>query len=92
MAQGLEAASRGSYTVRCFMLKLLSGDPLTKAQQATGIFRKLGPERPEVTPGGNRCKTSGAHGLGAGIAEPGNDGEAPVTLGNTRRGETPASA
>ena len=31
--------------------KLLSGDPLTIARQATRIFRKLGPERSKVTPG-----------------------------------------
>ncbi|PSR32655.1 MAG: hypothetical protein C7B46_12905 [Sulfobacillus benefaciens] len=31
--------------------KLLSGDPLTKAHKTTRIFRKLGPERSEVTPG-----------------------------------------
>ncbi len=31
--------------------KLLSGDPLTKSHKTTRIFRKLGPERSEVTPG-----------------------------------------
>ncbi len=31
--------------------KLLSGDPLTKTHKTTRIFRKLGPERSEVTPG-----------------------------------------
>jgi len=31
--------------------KLLSGDPLTKAHKRTRIFRKLVPERSEVTPG-----------------------------------------
>ena len=31
--------------------KLLSGDPLTKTHTSTRIFRKLGPERSEVTPG-----------------------------------------
>jgi len=30
--------------------KLLSGDPLTKPHKTTRIFRKLGPERSEVTP------------------------------------------
>ena len=57
--------------------KLLSGDPLTKAHKVTGIFRKLGPERSEVTAGGDRCKTSGAYGPGAGIVEPGNEGGNP---------------
>ncbi len=36
--------------------KLLSGDPLTKPHKATGIFRKLGPERSEVTPGDDPIK------------------------------------
>ncbi|MHB1956443.1 MAG: zinc ribbon domain-containing protein [Sulfobacillus sp.] len=31
--------------------KLLSGDPLTKSHKTTRIFRNLGPERSEVTPG-----------------------------------------
>ena len=31
--------------------KLLSGDPLTKPHKTTRIFRKLGPERSEVTSG-----------------------------------------
>ncbi len=31
--------------------KLLSGEPLTKAHKRTRIFRTLGPERSEVTPG-----------------------------------------
>jgi len=31
--------------------KLLAGDPLTKPHKATGIFRHLGLERSEVTPG-----------------------------------------
>ena len=31
--------------------KLLEGDPLTKKHTRTRIFRKLGPERSEVTPG-----------------------------------------
>ena len=31
--------------------KLLSGEPLTKPHKATRIFRNLGPERSEVTPG-----------------------------------------
>ncbi len=31
--------------------KLLSGEPLTKPHKTTRIFRKLGPERSEVTPG-----------------------------------------
>ena len=33
--------------------KLLSGDPLTKPHKTTRIFRQLGPERSEVTPGEN---------------------------------------
>ncbi len=73
---------------------LLSGDPLTKAHKVTGIFRKLGPERTEVTPGGDRCKTSRAHGLGAEIAEPGNDGGNPgdLRLGLARRWESSLGA
>ena len=31
--------------------KLLSGDPLTKPHRSTRIFRKIGPERSESTPG-----------------------------------------
>ncbi len=31
--------------------KLLSGEPLTKTHKTTRIFRTLGPERSEVTPG-----------------------------------------
>ena len=57
--------------------------PLTKAHKVTGIFRKLGPERPEVTPGGDRCKTSGAYGPGAEMVEPGNP-----RLGVARRWES----
>ena len=63
--------------------KLLSGDPLTKAHKVTGIFRKLGPERPEVTSEGDRCKTSGAYGHGAEIVEPENP-----RLGVARRWES----
>ncbi|AEJ38642.1 transposase [Sulfobacillus acidophilus TPY] len=36
--------------------KLLSGEPLTKPHQRTRIFRSLGPERSEVTPGETRLK------------------------------------
>ncbi len=50
----------------CPVYQLLSGGPPIKAHQATGIFRKLGPERPEVT--------TGANAPGAGIAGAENDG------------------
>ncbi len=63
--------------------KLLAGDPLTKKRKPTRIFRKLGPERSEVTPGDDCCKTPGAMGLGAGINEPGTSGSDP---GNPRLG------
>jgi len=36
--------------------KLLAGDPLTKPHKATGIFRHLGLERSEVTPGDDRIR------------------------------------
>ena len=31
--------------------KVLSGEPLTEAKKKTGIFRAVGPERSELTPG-----------------------------------------
>ena len=36
--------------------KLLSGEPLTKSHKTTRIFRNLGPERSEVTPGDDRIR------------------------------------
>ena len=39
--------------------KLLSGDPLTKTHKSMRIFRKLGPERSEVTPGAIAQDTKG---------------------------------
>ncbi len=53
--------------------KLLFGIPLTKKHKPTRIFRKLGPERSEVTPGAN--------GPGAEINELGTSGSDP---GNPR--------
>jgi putative transposase len=63
--------------------KLLSGDPLTNPRKKTRIFGSLGPERSEVTPGGDSRKTPVAKREGAAINEPGTAGS---DSGNPRLG------
>lgn len=74
--------------------KLLSGDPLTTSRKATRIFRKLGPERFEVTPG-ERYRESwweipqdaaGQRPTVQGSPNQEAKGPTPVTLGNPRLG------
>ncbi|MCY0897437.1 MAG: transposase [Firmicutes bacterium] len=66
--------------------KLLSGDPLTPSHNTTRIFRKLGPERSEVTPGEIRVRRLSPTGKpqGSMIQEP--PGAIPETPASTRQG------